>query len=582
VTVFKSGDVAEVASLSARQVRRLLKTLELHRAMLQAGHEDASRYALHRRRPAYLLDFQLLFRYAFLPVERPEWANELEYLLGCQSTKFLIGPGTQFEMNQFMHTAGVMLGDDGSLEDPGPSAEPDYEIYGLDGETVRVGIFRLNELFALPNVLRYGEVVADPVFDEETLNHVKGTLGLHRPNPGKSRANHWDALNWVAVSHMRQRTEAATGLYPYLLTATRPLLDASAALADFDAPVARKPTDAIYTEILFSTYPDPVGAANHTIQMAVKAATLEEGLRQSPAFLSPDEFRQEPEWEQAVQDRRITDELREQLKELARFVTDPVVTETQRIYDNARIASASAEQQRGTVLGILDESPRKLFDLIIEVDAVLNAGLEQSGLSELWTTMLEMDTEEHESRTTYELFDRDSDPASTQYLAAERYLAVRRRSASRTPDAASGDDREQFVLRWPTAMDAETVVASFSRAFAKHDIETVDLVVGTTSSVEHFGATLPITLADVMEAVSEEEPDDGSAPAGQQLQWVRMGARIFDLYADVGPADLTRQPVVGVFVDSLNPEHLQDLYTRTSARYLLPAWFRQAMVEIQN
>jgi len=559
----------------------MLQTLELHRTMLQAGHEDASRFALQRCRPAYLLDFELIFRYSFQPLERPDWASELQYLFECRDTKFLIGPGTQLEIKRFMHAAEVMFGDDGATETPGPSAAPDYEIYGLDGETVRVGIFRLNDLMDLPNVLPYSDIVPNAEFDESALKEAEAALNSRRGQHSRVMSNHLDALNWVAITHMRERSEAAkAGIFPYLLTATKPLLEASSWTPNATPAISRQPIDAIYTEILFNAFPDPVSAANHTIYMAVQAASLEERLRQSPAYISPDDFAEELEWEQVMKERRVTDELRDQLNELAHFVSDSVVADTQRIYDNARLASVSAEQQRGMVLKALEESPRRLFDLIVEVNAVLNVGLDQAGLSDLWTTVLDMATHEHEHRVTYELFEKDANPESTQYLAAERYFASKKRRGRRSRRGSPQARHEQFVLRWPTAMDAETVIASFSRAYARHDVETVDLVVGTTTTVEHFGATLPITLKDLLDAVSGDEQTEQSG--SHQLQWIRMGARVFDLYADIAPGDLTRQPVVGVFVDSLNADHLQDLYALTSARYLLPAWFHRALDTIGN
>jgi len=314
--------------------------------------------------------------------------------------------------------------------------------------------------------------------------------------------------------------------------------------------------------------------------MAVQASSLKKKLRWSPAFLFPKDFEEEPEWERVMQERRVTVELRDQLKELAYFVSDPVVAETQRIYDNARVASASTEQQRGGVLKALEESPRRLFDLIVEVNAVLSVGLDEAGLADIWTTVLDMRTRDHGHRTTYELFERASDPESTQYLAAERYFTSMSRRGWRRQLKPTRTGHAQYVLRWPTAMDAETVVATFSRAFARHDVETVDLVVGTASTVEHFGATLPIGLADVMDAVFGAQQT--KRPAAQKLLWIRMGARVFDLYADVLPGDLTQQPVVGVFVDSLNVEHLQDLYALTSARYLLPAWFQRAVRSMED
>jgi len=216
--------------------------------------------------------------------------------------------------------------------------------------------------------------------------------------------------------------------------------------------------------------------------------------------------------------------------------------------------------------------------LIVEVNAALSAPGAQAGLADLWTTVLDMDTRVLPNRVTYELFDRGRDREATQYLAAECYY---RRQESRN----GGENRrsqEQYVLRWPTSLDAETVVASFSRAFVRHDVETVDLVIGTDIGVDHFEATLPITLGDVLEAVGEGDDQPEQDGSTRQLVWIRMGARVFDLYADVAPGELTRQPVVGVFVQTLNAAHLQDLYSRTAARFLLPAWFGRAIETLKE
>ena len=77
-----------------------------------------------------------------------------------------------------------------------------------------------------------------------------------------------------------------------------------------------------------------------------------------------------------------------------------------------------------------------------------------------------------------------------------------------------------------------------------------------------------------------EEPtlykEDGVA----QLRWLRMGCAEFDLYADVSPPELGSEPVIGVFVERLNREHLQDLYENSCARYVFSAWLTRALEAI--
>lgn len=419
------GGVAEVVSLSSEQVGRMLQTLDLHRKMLQVGHEDARRLAHKGLRPGYLLDFELIFRYMFRAEQRPDLVQELQYLFDRYDTKFLIGPGTQFEITQFMHSAGFLIHADGTVEDLIPSGGRDRSAYGLDEDTVKVGVFRLSHLLESPNISHYSELMPEPVVDQGTFETAKAALDTRRRGPIAVNANRSDALNLAAVVYLRLHAdELGAGFHPYLLTATRPLLDEGSWSADVAAPVSRRPSDAIYTEVLLEIFQDPAEAASHTVEVAYRAAVLDRDLRQTPAYLSPQDFEREPEWERVVDEGLVTDELRAQLEGLANFVTDPVVTETQRIYDNVRLAAASAVQQRGAVLQAISESPRKLFDLIIEVSAALSADRSQTGLAGLWRTVLDLKTQKHTNRITYELIDRGPHRRRPQYLVVEHYPAV--------------------------------------------------------------------------------------------------------------------------------------------------------------
>lgn len=559
----------EVISLSAGQVDSMLRALDLHRNMLQVGHEDARRLSLSQLRPAYLLDFELIHRYVFRADGRPDWVSELQYLLCREQTTLLIGPGTQFEIEKFIHSIGFVINDEGHLEDRMPDGGRNRRIRDLEPEVLGAGLNRLSRLLKLPNLKRYGELMGEPEVDEEAFETAKAALDSRRKE--RADANWSDALNWAAVVHLRYYgRDLNLGFHPYLLTATRPLLDETAWSNKISPPVSRRPSDAVYTEVLLDTFDDPAEAANHTVQMAFKASTLERELRMMPAYLIPDDFADDPEFERAVEQNRVGDDLRRQLGDLAAFVRDPVVTEAQRIYDNARLASANAVQQLGTV-SRPSESPQRLFDLIVEVSAALNADRGKNGLGELWKLVLrlEVDEDADANQTSFKLLESGSHGRPRHYLAAEWY-----------PSGAAADTRDQIVFRWPTSLDAEAALAAFSRAFARNGENMVDLMVGTDHGVDDFGAELPISLGDVIEAVHGAGEYDAEGRYPGQLRWVRMSGSAFDLYVDVAATDVAREPLVGVFAEHVDPSGLEELYLLTSARYLLPAWLKQALMAI--
>jgi hypothetical protein len=553
-------------------VTQLLDALELHTEMLHIGHEDARRLALRGQRPGYLLDFELIFRYAFRADERPDWAQELEYLLNHEQTTFLIGPGTKLELDQFIDNVGFAARRDGTIETKRRSRRRASKDYGLDEGTLKFGIHRLHELLSHRNV-RQWEGLTDPNIDDEAFETAKAALDARRRGVGATESNRADALNWAAVLYLRQHAAAADVAFnPYLLTATKPLLNERGWSREIVGPVSRRPADAIYVEVLLDTFPNSAEAVDHTIEVAYQAACLQRDLRKTPAYLNPQEHKSDPEFASAIEENLITDDLRAQLRDLSEFITDPVVTTTQRIYDNANLAAASITQQRGEILPSLTRSPRKLFDLIVEVNAALGARDQASGLGDLWNRALDLRTHRQAGHVTYELVDRQAGKRPLQYLVVERYQPVKD-----APEGLSDEqpDGTQFVLRWPSALDAEEVLELFCTAFARHATATVEMAVGTERGVERLGAELPITLAQLMEAIRDDDRADGEALP--QLHWIRMGSSDFDLYADVSPPGIAAEPVVGVFAEQLNPEHVQELYDQTSARYLFPAWLRRAI-----
>jgi hypothetical protein len=568
----------EVDSLSARQVTRLLDSLELHREMLQVGHVDAMRLKQEHLRPGYLLDFELIFRHMFRAEERPDWAQELQYLFGHEETTFLIGPGTKLEIDKFIKSVGFPLDADRMPESRRRLLRRERgREYGLDEATIKLGIYRLRELLTHSNV-KLWEDIQRPDIDVEAFNTAKAALDAHRGSHGTS--NLADAMNWAAVIYLRRYgKDMGLDYSPYLLTATKPLLNEKSWSREIVGPVSRRPSDAIYIEVLLETFEDPSEAVDYTIRVAFNAATLERDLRLTPAYLNPAEHQADPEFARAIEENLVTDTLRNQLARLTDFITDPVIARTQRIYDNASLATASVTQQRGEVLPALTRSPRKLFDLIVEVNAALHAKGGRSGLADLWDRALELKVKRHESgRATYELLDRATKRRPLQYLVLERYPPEARDPELEPIGTKQTGPAEaaQFVLRWPSALDAEDVLELFAESFARHKEDTVELTVGTDAGTEQFGANLPITLEELMQTIAEE-PSLGKEDGVAQLRWLRMRCTAFDLYADVSPPGMTSEPVIGVFVEQLNIEHLQALYERSCARYLFRAWLTRAL-----
>jgi hypothetical protein len=551
-----------------------MRTLRAHNSLLDTAYHDARRLALSGRRPAYLLDFDLLFRYMLQSLGHPEWEQELHYLLGQTETTFIVGPGTTTEIDRFLARRGLNLGSDGHVRSEGGPDNDDGVPY-----RTQVAVVRLAELLRLPNICSYVSIVPDGVVYEPAYEVAKAALDKRRRR-ASHQANQADALNWAAVVHLRQAVDSLSApIYPYLLTGTRSLLDERLWSDEIGSPISRHPAEAIYTELLLDRYQGNYKEAMaHTVRMSVQSSALENDLKTSPAQLDPDGYALEPEWERVVAEGRVSARLREQLQDLAEFVSDPVVREAQRIYDNARMATVSTIEQYGEIIQTFRETPSRLFDLIVGINAALRESDDGSkALSSLWSTVLQVDErQETDCLTTYTLTERNG---QYEYLTVERH--------------AMQAGENYFVFRWPSSLDATRVVDAFSRAFQRHDVAEVEAIVGASEGILTFDADIPCTFSELLDAVllatdgaglaqsaslEKDEADAlnvGSIDA-RSFGWLRMDSEQFDLYADVvgrPPLD----PVIGVFAESVDVGHVLDLYEDTSAHYVFRTWLERAI-----
>lgn len=555
-----------VESLSAKQVTLLLRTLQRHRDLLQSSHEDARRRAQRDQKPAYVVDFDLIWKFIHPTEASADVAVELGYLFSHLDTTFVIGPGTRLEIDRHLASMGFHQQPDGEVKHVRPRW---LRSLGTAGEEqVHRTVTRLEMLIEAPNVVSFHDFSTAASFDDRAYELALATLRSSRPQ-ASDEANEADALNWAAVvATRRHKGTIDDRIYPYLLTGTRPLLDERLWTPDIHSPVSRDSSEALYTEVLFDVYDDAAEAQERTVEMALEAARLEFELRNTPAYRDPEGFEGDADWEQIIDERRVAPSLREQLQSLTSFVDDPVVAETQRIYDNARLTAASSLQQSRA----LDDpgqpqTPQQLFDLIRGINAALNAARPGGPtLADLWQSFLTVEITQHGGKlTTYALVSRHTAGPTREYLVVD------------IQDADGSDADRLCVVRWPSSLDGDVIADVFSGVFRRAGLQSVDLMVGSSSGVSAYDADIPFELSEILAAHSQSE--SGSGQDSETVMWIRANATPLDLYADLR-ARLPRPPVVGVFSSQFSSDLVAELVGQTSARYLFGSWLKEGLLHI--
>ncbi len=500
-----------------------------------------------------MLDFDLLYRYMFEHDSSPDWSHALTYLFRSQDTTYLVGPGTEIEIHRLL----------GQVPAP-PECQPNpFPI----PDASALALTRLRSLLDQQNVLAGQEVPAGS--DAPAFEQVKQSLDSSRPRA--LLANHADALNWAYVVHLRRNIyELGLEYFPYLLTSTTLLLDPQALDPDHTVAISRSTQAAIYCKVLLDVYPDPSDAMRHTIEMAFESAKVRRTLSLSPAWVDPTRLNDaETDWEQVLLRHDVTPDFEAEISALASYFDDPVLYETQRIYDNTYFAATSHAQLGGSY-PFVGETPRRLFDLISAISAALATSDERriSGVPNLWETVLSIQFTHPPECVIVEIVDRSQRGNRPPYLIIE----VHRPAPSR--------DVPLFVMRWPSSRDAASLVTAFTTIFQANGVTDLSLTMGTTRDVYEFDAKLPITLDEMSDALSVAAlEEEGPTARPSEMVWFRADAPTFDLYADV-QAPVPQDALVGVFGEQLTALPIADLYSATSSRYIFPAWLRAALVEI--
>ncbi len=562
-TLTNTGEALD--SLSTKQVSLLLRTLRRHTRLLEASHHDARRRMATGKHPAYLIDYQLVWRYMYEEESHRERVLELEYLFSCLDVQFLIGLGTQMEIlanlakSTGLDPTSPRFRQAGSLreycqESSSPQqADAEQSLSNLLLKSPRdvQALTRLRDLLERPNMRSVVDTMPGvDRYDQGTYDLARAVLDAARPNLTDNNAA--DAINLGQVVALRK---SDFEYFPFLLTEATFLLDDTRFAGDPMGPdydlktdVCRTPLTAIYSRVAAHTHPAPSEIVKHTSGLTYAAAKLRYDLEMSRGYQETVAERTNQEWQALVRDNRLPAVFMEHLAELSRFVEDPLVTETQRIYDNLATTRMNWASQRGDVKSVA--SPRRLFDLILNVTRTFEARQQgKSGFDETWKAAVRFESTKRASFTLCTFRDHRS-IAANPYLEAEVHA-------------------KHYVCRWAAEGELERTISAFSGVLMKRGVSQAVLQVGFHEDVVEFDAILPLTVGEL---IAEFE-----TPAA----WIRLNSPVFDLYADVlCSPEVT--PVVGVIARNLNRDDIADLFQITSSRFLFHAWVLQALEHVAS
>lgn len=556
--------------LSARETSTLLRLVQTHQKQLEHAHSDAKRFASAGVRPAYLIDYQMIYWYMFEIVDSPQDVMMLEYLFELKDTDFILGPGTILELDAYLRTsARYELLPDITLSNPSvldlraiwSGIKLAFEQIQHSGSDLVFAWNRLRDLLERSNFHHYAEDLSDIdkeslLPDRDALSTIRGALQSARD--GRQAQNNADALNFASVVTLRKLANRGLITYfPYLLTATPALLNESHwsfdPMEEWGLPtgISCSPDSALYSEVLLTTYPATAdSAADHSRELSHRANELLYGLRRSEAYreMVPDEL--PPLALSDIDKIDVSSDSRDLLHSIVDFFNDPVVQEAQRITQNVDHSAANWARQALAAQESLS-STRKFLDLLASILRALDDTRSPVRVSELWSSVIErVDYVTHESVVAvYRDIDR---PNSSEYLRVEHHHS---------------DTGPYLAVSWPCHVSLDDILAQFSKSFARHDIVEVELLVGTREGgTLVFDAKLPLLFEDLNEGLQNE----GAAT------WIRLRGGIFDLYCDIsGP--VRADPVAGVVGAHLNVGHMAEVYHGTSARNLSSSWLQTIM-----
>lgn len=558
--------------LSTRETSTLLRLLQSHQIHLEHAHADAKRLAHAGVRPAYLVDFQMIYWYMFETLDSPQDVMMLEYLFGLDEVDFILGPGTLIELDSFLRSSArfELLPDvnvaEVSLLDLRSiwfKIRDRFEEVQGAGSKLVFAWSRLRDLLSRRNFYQYAENLEHIenqrlLPDKDAATAVRGALQSIRGR--RPLQNDADALNFASVVTLRKlASDGLVSYFPYLLTATPSLLNEEHWAFDplakwgLTTSVTCVPDSALYTEVLLASYQGESGkAADHSGHLSHHASDLVHGLRQSDAYrdLATDEL--PPLDTSRIDELDISPASRQLLESVIHFFADPVVREAQRITENVDHSAANWARQELDAQDAL-RSPRKLLDLLKTVLRALDQSRAGVKVADLWSTLIER-VEYSSSESVVAIYCDTDGPRTSEYLRVEHHHSA---------------DGPFLAVSWPCHVSLDDILAQFSKSFERHRIHQVELLLGTRDGQTLlFDAELPLNFEDLNEGLQDEAA----------ATWLRLRGGPFDLYCDIyGP--VRTDPVVGVVGSELDVSHMSEVYHATSARNLSSSWLQAIMTD---
>lgn len=549
--------------LGADRTQVLLDVLTLHGRWLQEANDDARRAVRFGSLPSYLVDYEILFTYAFSAQRQPEAASGISFLLDHSDTQLWVGPGTALEMleeierrlrsREYAKTLrrvwrAFERGARGE-ELSGPltsvmSSVSDALTSDLEVASGGFGLYMLTDLMRTGRLNMFTMTAAD--LDLTLVSNLAASLDLLRPR--FTRSNFADALNYAAVLSSREVADEH-GPTLFLLTNSQPLFNERLlpTTGQIRHPISRDVSTALYSALAFSHAESPLDLVERTLEHSLNAASLRTTLIREELnsdYYSPVD---EDSLLHAAATNELTPDTRSALTELAQLLSDPIVLHAQDIFDDLQIVETNMAKQRGEFDGTV-RSTSRLFDFLIDLGRIIEAGV--TAIEDAADVALVVNTMEHLGFVEHRIYLRELDssgPAATVEIHAD-------------PDGGS-----QFVINWPGAQDSELILDAFNDAYSRHDTSTVVGIFGFESDAEAWRVELPLTIDDLSKLANDERG---------VVWWLRIDCPgLFSLFADLvaDEASLTSM-IVGVGGRDLDADHVCDLHSRTSSRYLRPEW----------
>lgn len=342
----------DVTTLDEHNAAIVIGVLEAYRCDLVKTHDCVRLSMYYGAQLAFILDFDLLYRYAFVDESSSDWCLALDYLLSCDGTAFLIGPGTRSELDHLLRSTRRVALDVASPRE-------------IAGNTSAFS--RLTSLLTQPTVY-LGD---DPESVGLAYEQFERWLVTVRAT-ARAESNKADAQNLAFVSFQRDKLARTEQPWlPLLLTGTRQLLDERAmprGLPDYwPTDLTISPRTAIYNAVHRVLFPDPVAAMQHVLQQSIDTANMVQALWH---LVGPEDV---PGSERAYHrslDYHVSPALSMAVDELSAWMPDPVLYEARRVYDQRWLGAsgstpphAPADDGRGL---------RRLFDVMSELSAVVD------------------------------------------------------------------------------------------------------------------------------------------------------------------------------------------------------------------